>query len=58
MSNELLIYTVRKVDSLIGNYETDKDSFENDIIANKNYVRSSRWTLYYEQVYSKIFVTC
>ncbi|WP_336169533.1 hypothetical protein [Acinetobacter sp. 161(2023)] len=35
MSNELLIYTVRKVDSLIGNYETDKDSFENDIIANK-----------------------
>ncbi|CAM0801629.1 hypothetical protein [Acinetobacter baumannii] len=35
MSNELLIYTVRKVDSLIGNYEIDKDSFENDIIANK-----------------------
>ncbi|MHC3044040.1 hypothetical protein ACWPO1_00260 [Acinetobacter nosocomialis] len=35
MSNELLIYTVRKVDSLIGNYETNKDSLENDIIANK-----------------------
>ncbi|CAP00796.1 hypothetical protein ACYQIL_001303 [Acinetobacter baumannii] len=35
MSNELLIYTVRKIDSLIGNYETDKDSFENDINANK-----------------------
>ncbi|MDC4879835.1 hypothetical protein OFM99_01015 [Acinetobacter baumannii] len=35
MSNELLIYTVRKVNSLIGNYEIDKDSFENDIIANK-----------------------
>lgn len=35
MSNELLIYTVHKIDSLIGNYETDKDSFENDINVNK-----------------------
>lgn len=35
MSNELLIYTVHKIDSLIGNYETDKDNFKNDINVNK-----------------------
>jgi len=35
MNNELFIYTVRKVGSLIGNYEADHDSFENDIITNK-----------------------
>lgn len=35
MNNELLVYTVRKIDSLIANYEVDNDSFENDIIVNK-----------------------
>lgn len=36
INNELFIYTVRKVDSLIGNYEIDQNSFENDIKVNKN----------------------
>ena len=36
MNNELFIYTVRKIEALIGNYEVDNNSFENDIKANKN----------------------
>lgn len=35
MNNELFVYTVRKVEALIGNYEVDHDSFENDIKTNK-----------------------
>ncbi|ENU21892.1 hypothetical protein F993_03821 [Acinetobacter proteolyticus] len=35
INNELFIYTIRKVDSLIGNYEMDHDSFKNDISVNK-----------------------
>ena len=35
MNNELYIYTIRKIDSLIGNYEVDQDNFENDIKNNK-----------------------
>lgn len=35
MNNELFIYTVRKVESLIGNYEVDHDSFKNDISTNR-----------------------
>lgn len=35
VNNELFIYAIRKVDTLLGNYEVDKDSFENDIQANK-----------------------
>ncbi|WP_445115413.1 hypothetical protein [Acinetobacter sp. WZC-1] len=35
INNELFIYTVRKVDSLIGNYEVNHDSFKNDINVNK-----------------------
>lgn len=35
MNNELFIYTVNKIDSLIGSYEMNQDSFEKDIQANK-----------------------
>lgn len=35
LNNELFIYTIRKVESLIGNYEVDQDSFKNDINANE-----------------------
>ncbi|WP_252717879.1 hypothetical protein, partial [Acinetobacter ursingii] len=35
MNNELFVYTVRKVENLIGTYEVDNDNFENDIKHNK-----------------------
>lgn len=35
MNNELFIYTVNKIDSLIGSYEMNQDSFEKDIQTNK-----------------------
>ncbi len=35
MNNELFIYTLRKVENLIGSYEVDNDNFENDIKNNK-----------------------